>query len=148
MRNSREALTPFTAVLLAGVLGWQLGYGKGREHTPAPAVVERLQLDTVYVRDTVTLWRTTRRVDTLTQSVERWKTDTLAVVEYVALADSGLRACANVVRGCEARVALERRIAENATQQARQTLTDAKRMRWVWALAGFGIGSITGALRR
>lgn len=131
-------------ILLAGTVGYCAGRGPAPEPLkPDPAIA---RLDTVYVRDTITLWRTTRRIDTLTQSVERWKTDTLAVVEYVALADSGLRACASVVRTCEQRLALERENTVRVTQTLQVSLAEAKRERWLWALAGLGIGTIAARL--
>jgi len=64
------------------------------------------RVDSVYVRDTVTLWRQVRSTDTLTQTVETWKHDTVKVVEYVARADSTIRSCTAALLTCEQRVAL------------------------------------------
>lgn len=127
-------------ILMAGLAGYLLGKGP----TPPPVLPDPViaRLDTVYVRDTLTLWRTVRRIDTLTQTVERWKTDTLAVIRYVTLADSTLQACASVVRTCEQRLELERQNSVKATQTLQQALTEAKRDRWLWALAGLGVGSL------
>jgi len=127
-------------ILMAGLAGYLFGKGP----TPPPVLPDPAiaRLDTVYVRDTLTLWRTVRRIDTLTQTVERWKTDTLAVTQYVMLADSTLQACASVVRTCEQRLELERQNSVKATQTLQQTLAEAKRGRWLWALAGLGVGSL------
>lgn len=64
------------------------------------------RVDTIYTRDTLTLWRQVRATDTLTATVEVWKRDTLRVVEYVQKADSTIRSCAAAVLTCEARVAV------------------------------------------
>lgn len=132
-------------VLLAGVVGYLLG----RTPAPPPVLLDPAiaRLDTVYVRDTLTMWRTVKRVDTLTQTVERWKTDTLAVTQYVTLADSALQACASVVRTCEARLALERQNSVKATHALHVSLAEAKRERWLWALAGLGLGTLVGLSR-
>lgn len=60
--------------------------------------VYRVQRDTFYVRRV--------RVDTLTQTVELWKHDTTKVVEYVAQADSTIKACSALVLTCEERSAI------------------------------------------
>lgn len=127
-------------ILMAGLAGYLLGKGPPPSPVLSDPVIARL--DTVYVRDTLTLWRTVRRIDTLTQTVERWKTDTLAVIRYVTLADSTLQACASVVRTCEQRLEFERQNRVKATQTLQLSLTEAKRDRWLWALAGLGVGSL------
>lgn len=78
---------------------------------------ETAKVDTIYVRDSVTVWRLKRATDTLTRTVDRWKHDTIKVVEYVERADSTIRACSQLVLTCEARVAL--RDSTIATQQRR-----------------------------
>lgn len=141
---------------VALALALVLGYGwhqrtLGRAEA-ATAVYRRandsLQLvqravDTVYRRDTVTLWRSVRRLDTMTVTVEQWKHDTLKVVEYVARADSTVAACTATVLICEQRVgvrderirALEGQI--NAMPKPRGAL-------WVWAeRLAIGYGSYT-----
>lgn len=75
------------------------------------------KVDTIYVRDSVTVWRLKRATDTLTVTVHQWKHDTVKVVEYVERADSTIRACSQLVLTCEARVAL--RDSTIATQQRR-----------------------------
>lgn len=64
------------------------------------------QVDTIYQRDTVRLWRVKERWDTAVVTVDRWKRDTLEVVRYVALADSTVRACTAALRTCEQRDSL------------------------------------------
>lgn len=49
-----------------------------------------------------------RQTDTIPRDVERWKHDTLKVVEYVAQLDTTIRACTQALGTCEARVGAER----------------------------------------
>jgi len=129
-------------LLYTFVLGLVLGRATV-SWTPGPArsasqslAVEVLRLDTVYRRDTVTLWRTKSRWDTVRVDVERWKTDTLRVVEYVALADSTIRVCTQAVQTCEQRI----RAAQALTLHMQAQMQAAHSARWQWGLAGVGLG--------
>ncbi len=107
------------AALIAGA--WELGRRDGMAAGLASeraAVVETLVvLDTVYRRDTVRLRRLVTRWDTLRQTVDRWKHDTLVVERVVQVADSTVRACRATVLTCEQRVALTTRRAELAEEE-------------------------------
>ena len=75
------------------------------------ATVQKKRADSLslrYVRDTVRLWKTIRRTDTLTQTVEQWKHDTVKVVEFVQQADSTIKACTQALATCEQRIGAER----------------------------------------
>lgn len=72
--------------------------------------VRRLRVDSVrladqYRADTVQLTRWRTKWDTVATTVDRWKYDTLRVVEYVRVADSTIAACTDALQTCEARVA-------------------------------------------
>lgn len=98
--------------ILGAVLG--LAAGLASEHgrrapaaSPIPdtLIVRERQLDTVFLRDTIRLTRWRTQFDTLTDSVEVWKHDTLRVVEYVRVADSTVAACTDALATCEAQKA-------------------------------------------
>jgi hypothetical protein len=107
------------AALVAGA--WELGRRDGRAEGLAverAAVVETLAvLDTVYLRDTLRLRVLVTRWDTLRQTVDRWKHDTITVERVVMIADSTIRACTATVLTCEQRVALTVRRAELAEEE-------------------------------
>lgn len=65
--------------------------------------VEVARVDTVYLHQRDTVLRRIRSQDTLTLTVDQWKTDTIRVVEYVAKADTALRACEALVVSCDER---------------------------------------------
>lgn len=60
--------------------------------------------DTVYQYRRDTLWRRVAVFDTIVDSVDRWKHDTVKVVEYVQQARENLEACQSLVLDCEDRV--------------------------------------------
>ena len=121
MTNARLVLLALgaAAALMAGA--WELGRQDGRAEGLAvkrAAVVETLAvLDTVYLRDTLRLRMLVTRWDTLRQTVDRWKRDTLVVERVVQVADSTIRACTATVLTCEQRVALTTRRAELAEEE-------------------------------
>jgi hypothetical protein len=107
------------AALVAGA--WELGRRDGLAvglATERAAVVETLAvLDTVYRRDTLRLRRLVTRWDTLRETVDRWKHDTITVERVVQVADSTVQACRATVLTCEQRVALTTRRAELAEEE-------------------------------
>ena len=121
MTNARLVLLALgaAAALVAGA--WELGRRDGRAEGLAvkrAAVVETLAvLDTVYLRDTLRLRVLVTRWDTLRQTVDRWKHDTITVERVVQVADSTIRACTATVLTCEQRVALTTRRAELAEDE-------------------------------
>ena len=62
-----------------------------------------------YKVDTLRLTKIRRVTDSLTVTVEQWKHDTLRVVEYVAQADTTIKACTKALSTCEARVGVAQR---------------------------------------
>lgn len=60
------------------------------------------KVDTLVVRDTVTVRRTIARVDSLRDTLLVHLTDTLVVKEYVARTDSALKACNELSNDCAA----------------------------------------------
>jgi hypothetical protein len=145
---------PFLAFALMCVIVWEWRVIADAERQSAvyaarldslAAVAARV--DTVYTRDTLTLWRQVRRTDTLTQTVEAWKHDTVRVVEYVRQADSTIRSCTATVLTCEQRVAV--RDSALATWQARWDARPKPASAWRvllekvgWGLAGYGAGRL------
>ena len=59
----------------------------------------------VYRVDTLRLTRRKTITDSFTVTVEKWKRDTLRVVEYVIRTDSTIAACTQALATCDARVA-------------------------------------------
>ena len=140
----RFALWPVVALCLG------VGFCAGRTNAPLPPVssdsllAQKARLETLYVRDTQVFWRTKTRWDTLILSVDRWKTDTLQVVQYIQLADSSLRACASALQTCEQRLSIARQEADLQQKQLADSLHAARQTRWLWALAAAGFGVIIG----
>lgn len=143
--------------LLMAAIGYSLAVGflAGRltvSWTPDDARTEALvqeaaRLDTVYVRDTLTLWRTKARWDTVLVDVDRWKTDTLRVVEYVALADSTIRACTQTVQTCEARVQAAQALTLDMQARWQASQSSQRKAALQWGLAGVGLGALLVTLR-
>lgn len=90
-------------------------------------------LATVYRTDTVRLWRTLRTLDTLTETVERWKHDTVQVVRYVAQAAEAAASCTATVRTCEQRLATANEQTAAVRDSARALLLLERRP---WTAAG------------
>lgn len=131
-----------------------LGYMAGHRATPPlPTVpdslrVQQVRLETLYRQDTQVFWRTKTRWDTVVLLVDRWKTDTLQVVEYIQLADSSLRACASALRTCEQRVTAERAISRALRGELARQDAEARKAKLQWGLAGSIIGALGYALLR
>lgn len=134
-----------SGILIVVCLALALGYGweqrrRGRAEAQTAALraandslrLVARRIDTLYrVRvDTFVRWRV--RLDTLTRTVEAWKHDTVKVVEYVARADSTIRACSLALETCEQRVAVrdERIRVLEATIRA---MPKPRAALWVWA---------------
>ena len=64
----------------------------------------RSRVDTIHATTVRTVTRHVTRLDTLTQTVELWKSDTIRVVEYVTRADSLARACTALIDSCDEKV--------------------------------------------
>lgn len=105
------------------------------------------RVDTAYIHDTVTFTRWKTRLDTL--AVDMKVTDTVQVRQFIAVADSTVRACSVALQTCETRVALrDQRIAvldslltaEKHTHPSWLSRTLGKA---AWAAAGYVAGSVT-----
>ncbi len=100
----------------------------------------------VYRVDTLRLTRLKLQTDTLTQTVERWKRDTLKVVEYVVRADSTIAACTQALQTCEARVL----VAQKGWTGAREELKVLKAsfpspvQKYRWLVGGVIGGAVIG----
>lgn len=111
------------------------------------AVVETLRVvDTVYARDTLRFVRWRTRWDTVAQTVEHWKHDTVRVVEVVRVADSTVRACAQALATCQRRADLLLRRAVLAESLLAIPPTPPRTMRWQDRALGFGVGLAGGVL--
>lgn len=155
----RQAVLALLAILTgSGALGYYNAVQRriGRQEAEiAQLVAERRQalmradsLEKAYKVDTVKFWRTVRTVDTLTQSVDVWKHDTLKVVEYVEKADTAIKACTLALQTCEQRVGAERQV--NATLKAENAVLrkqlpsryDPLRHRIEGAVVGLAVGAL------
>lgn len=109
-----RTLPGIIGILLAlALFGWQgsrrdASYARAESRRLASVVdsLERVKtrVDTVHAVTVRTVVRQVTRLDTLTQTVDRWKSDTIRVVEYVTRADSLARACTALIESCEAKV--------------------------------------------
>lgn len=148
-----------TLALVAVALVGVLAYGsEQRKRGAAEAQVARLAhvadslanvsrgIDTVYVRDTLRLtqWRTryVTALDTLRL------TDTVAVKEFIAIADSTVKACSVALLTCEQRVSVRDQRIEALEQQIRVMPKPPSTFR-VWAertillYGGYKLGQLT-----
>lgn len=108
-------------------------------------VVESLiVLDTLYQRDTLRLTRWREKWDTVRQDVERWKHDTVRVVEYVQVADSTIRACTAALRTCEQRAALEGQRADLAEAKLKDLASTQEKKERRNLLLGTTLGLVGG----
>lgn len=105
-------------------------------------------VETRYRTDTLRLVRWRTRWDTVVRDVERWKHDTLRVVEYVAVADSTIRACTAALTSCDRLRQLQQERAELAEEQLRLR-TQGQRRRQVLGIVGAAaVGVAAGRLLR
>lgn len=106
----------------------------------ADSLAKRYRVDTIWRRVTQT------RVDTMATTVDRWKHDTLRVVEFVARADTAAKACTQALQTCEQRVGVATRGWDNA--RAENAILKAsfpsKAKPWLYGAAGIGIGVLAG----
>lgn len=117
---------------------------KARE---ARALATARKVDSIYVRDTVTLTRWRERLVTLRDSLTI--TDTVEVIRYIAAADSTIAACTLALSTCERRVAArdsvivalrERVRIETANRPSRLSVIGG---RLLYLGAGYAIGRLT-----
>ena len=105
-------------------------------------------LANAYRVDTIRLTKIRTVTDSLTVTVDRWKHDTIRVVEYVTKADSAIRSCVQALQTCEQRVA----VATRGWDGARAEIALLKRQapspmqKYVYGAGGVGIGVLVHAL--
>jgi hypothetical protein len=84
------------------------------------------------------------------RSVDVWKHDTLKVVEYVAKADTTIRACTQALSTCEARIG----VAQRGWDGARDEIALLKKsipsssQKYLYMAIGSGIGYLAGRIIR
>ena len=101
---------------------------------------KQYRVDTVRVRVTKT------RMDTMTVTVESWKTDTLRVVEYVAKADTAIRACVKALLTCDERTAIAQRGWDGARSEIallKKSIPSSSK-KWLYMATGIGAGYVVG----
>ena len=152
-RTHAMLLGLIVALLLFGIGGWRDSTFARAEAKRLASVVDSLErvksrVDTVHAVTVRNVVRQVTRLDTLTQTVERWKSDTIRVVEFVTRADSLARACTALIDSCEASV--NARDAVIATMEAKgradaavwkaqiPTRLDRLRSAGKWVLVGAG----------
>jgi hypothetical protein len=141
MTRARLLLLGLTVLGAVVGMAWELGRREGERAGWAHrhrVIVESLYVtDTLYRRDTLRLRRLVTRWDTVRDSIDRWKHDTVVVERVVRVADSTIRACRQALATCETRVALQQRRAELAESLlARQAARDVRAERARMAAAG------------
>lgn len=99
----------------------------------------------IYRTDTLRLTKIKRVTDSLTVTVDRWKHDTLKVVEYVQKADSTEQACEAAKLTCEQRV----KVAQDGWAGARAEIAKIKALPtpgWIprHTAASVGLGATYG----
>ena len=99
-----------------------------------------------YRVDTVRFRVIRTQVDTLTRTVENWKTDTLKVVEYVTKADSTIKVCSMALATCEERVAVAQRGWDGARKEIAILKANypSKARPWLYGAIGLGAGVLVG----
>jgi len=145
-------------ILVGGYRCWahvQQEYGKRdlhiaqAERTNADLRHAKDSLNVVYRTDTVRFTRYLRTTDSVFANVERWKTDTLKVVEYVAKADTTIRACTQALSTCEQRVG----VAQKGWDGARAEIAILKKsipsssQKWLYMAIGGGAGYLAGRIK-
>jgi|GEM_PF-5649103 len=147
-----------TAIVLAGAVTWYNHVQReiGRRDLliaqyAATAKTEARRADSlakVYRIDTLRLWKVQRVTDSLTVTVDRWKHDTLRVVEYVAKADTAIKACVQALGTCEARVGAEKARGDALAKEVgvlKRQIPSAV-VPWRDRAVGFGLGVLAGKL--
>lgn len=152
-----KALPWLLLAVLLGLAAWQAdSAGDARaESARLRATLDSLAtaqrpIDSVYTVRVDTVVRRITRVDSLTQTVDRWLTDTVVVREYVVATDSALRACSAVIVSCDDKVRVrDQRIAlldslnANTESRLRAETARGRRDRIVFgalgALAGWAL---------
>jgi hypothetical protein len=153
--GSKLALTVCALILLGGAYAtWQdrqRAIGRLEAQLVTVTAEKKLllaradSLARAYRIDTVRLTKFKPVFDTLKIDVDRWKYDTVKVTEFVALADSTVKACSAALSTCEARVgAISGALAasETANQALRRLLpppSAAWRHRAAGAIAGVAL---------
>lgn len=105
-------------------------------------------VETQYRTDTLRLidWRT--RWDTVARDVERWKHDTVRVVQFVQVADSTIRACTSALTSCDRLRQLEQERADLAEEQLRLRTRGERRRQILGIVSAAAAGVATGRLLR
>jgi hypothetical protein len=150
MTHARLLLLGLTMLAAAVGVAWEAGRREGERagwEQGHRTVVESLYVtDTLYERDTLVLRRLVTRWDTVRDSIDRWKHDTIVVERVVQVADSTIRACRQALTTCETRVALQQRRAELAESLlTRRATRDTRAERTRMAAAGM-TGVVIGLL--
>ena len=150
-------LTVIFALTYSGVSQRSASYARAEAKRLAGVVdsLERVKarVDTVHAVTVRHVVRQVTRLDTLTQTVERWKFDTITVVEYVTRADSLARACTALIESCEARVNARDALLATQGQKFRADLAivqakvpsrlDRLRGAALWLSAGYVVGRVS-----
>lgn len=105
-------------------------------------------VETRYRTDTVRLVRWRTKWDTVARDVERWKHDTVRVVEFVRVADSTIRACTAALTSCDRLRQLQQERAELAEQQLRLRTRGQSRRQLVTGVVAGAVGLAAGRTMR
>jgi len=158
--KAQVALVVLAVAALGGLVAWnnqhQRAIGKRDIQIHQYEVANhalRAEADSLakaYRVDTLRLTRLKLRTDTLTQTVERWKRDTLTVVEYVTRADSTIKACTQALSTCDERVGVAQRGWAGARDEMKvlKASFPSPVQKWRWGAAGALVGAVVGRLVR
>lgn len=107
-------------------------------------------LSKVYRTDTLRLTKIRRVTDSLTVTVDQWKHDTLKVVEYVDSTVVERKACSMALATCEDRVGVAQRGWDGARDEIKllKAQMPSPVRKFVWGLAGLGVGYVAGLVQK
>ena len=145
------------AVIFGGWRSRDASYARAESRRLASVVDSlvkvRSRVDTVHAVTVRNVVRQVTRLDTLTQTVELWKSDTIRVVEYVTRADSLARACTALIDSCDEKVRVRDALlatrerqwaADKAVLQAKvPSRLDRLRGAALWLSAGYLAGRVS-----
>ena len=134
----KQGLWIVLALVVAAILGalWMRGIVKNREAQDYITLLEHRvkATDTVYRIDTLYFTRTLKVEVAKRDTVLKHLTDTVLVKQFIAAADTAIRACQSVVLTCEQRVAQR-----DSIIKAYQSLKPSRISIGIQGTCGYGI---------
>lgn len=143
------AITAATALYRAGQRAERAAWQTKALTAKRDTVVKTIRVvETQYRTDTLRLVRWRTRWDTVARDVERWKHDTVRVVEFVRVADSTIKACTAALTSCDRLRQLQQERAELAEAQLRLRAQGQRRRQVLGIVGAAAAGVAAGRLLR